>query len=330
MQSGASESEYSDWRWQIEHSVSGETGLRSIIGHGADALVPVCRRYPFKVTPYYLSLCDMEDALDPIRIQCVPDVRELESSGILSDDPFGEAANMPVPGLVHRFADRALVVASSECAVNCRHCTRKNTLNGMHMSPSREFYQPMIDYIAGDGRIREVIVSGGEPLLIDTGLLDWLLWSMSAIEHVEVLRLGTRVPVVLPMRIDAALCDLLAAHRPLWINTHFNHPRELTRDAVAACRMLVDAGIPVSNQTVLLRGVNDNDQTMRELCVSLQRNMIRPYYVFQCDPVCGTEHLRTDDGRVGEMGVELRKSVGGLAVPRFVADIPGAASKKDL
>jgi lysine 2,3-aminomutase len=211
----------------------------------------------------------------------------------------------------------------------CRHCTRKNTLEEMTPGENIDF-DAALEYIAEHPQVREVLISGGDPLLLNTERLDRLLGRIQAIEHIEVVRIGTRVPVVLPMRIDNELSAMLSSHKPLWINTQFNHPRELTKEALTACRRLTDAGIPVSNQSVLLKGINDDFETMRALCAKLQRNLIRPYYVFQCDPIIGISHFRTDIRNGVELEKKLRESIGGLALPRFVADHPGEKSKITL
>jgi len=310
---------WGDWRWQLRHRV-----VDSGTWDGT-----VQDRYPGAITPYYLSLADWSRSTDPIRIQCCPDVREMEEED-RDDDPFHEQGSTPVVGLVHRFPDRVLIAATSDCAVYCRHCTRKNTLRALGGRPSEVRFVPMFDYIRSRPEIREVLVSGGDPLLLEDTLLDWLLGELHAIEHVEVIRLGTRVPVVLPMRVTDELARTLGRHRPLWLNTQFNHPSEVTPEAVEACDRLLRQGIPVSNQTVLLRGVNDELATMRELCNRLQSSMIRPYYVFRCDPIPGISHLRTAPGAATRMARELRACLGGLAMPLFVADIPGAKGKTPL
>ena len=316
--------EWGDWRWQMEHSF--------VLPEDEVCLDTVEARYPFRATPYYLSLINGDSLSDPIRMQCLPDIREVDDDsgdGNISD-PFGELDHMPVQGLIHRFQDRVLVTACGQCAVNCRHCTRKNTLKDIALHPSKEYFQPMLDYIENHSEIREVLVSGGDPLLLETSLLDWLLGELANIEHVDVLRIGTRVPVVLPMRIDEELCDMLSRHRPMWVNTQFNHPVEITDEAIRACEMLLQCGIPVSNQSVLLRGLNDSIEVMQKLCTTLQSKMIRPYYVFQCDPVAGTAHFHTEREVGIEMAEAMRIQVGGLCLPRFVADVPGEKGKVNL
>lgn len=330
-----SSAEWRDWRWQLKHCVSRPENVPGLppAARVDSGLERVTVRYPFRATPYYLSLADWENPLDPVRLQCWPDANELLETGqgmAVGPDPFGEGDLAPVPGLVRRFRDRALILATTECAVHCRHCTRKNTLRQQGGAPSRAYFSRMLDYLRTEPRVREVIISGGDPLLLEDELLDWLLGELGRIGHIEVLRIGTRVPVVLPMRLTPSLCDLLARHRPLWVNTQFNHTVELTDDAVAACDGLLRRGIPVSNQAVLLRGVNDSVEVMGALCRSLQRHMIRPYYVFLCDPITGVSHLRTGAAAGVAIAEKLRASLGGLAYPRFVADVPGEPGKVPL
>ncbi len=289
------------------------------------------KKYPFKVSSYYAELgrlCSM-GGNDAVNRQFMPDLREIEDVEGLVDDPFAEES-APAPGLVHRFSDRVLILATSDCAVNCRHCTRKNTVRKLAGMPSENFFEPALSYVRAHTGIREVIISGGDPLLIDAGLLDWLLGSVLLVPHVEVIRVGTRVPVVCPGLIDDDMADLLKRNRPVWINTQFNHPAELTGAAIEACGKLTSQGIPVSNQSVLLRGINDSAELMVELCNALQKNIIRPYYVFQCDPVRGTSHFMVPPARARDIAISVQNSVGGLACPRFVRDVPGRLSKTPL
>ncbi len=330
----AAPSDWEDWRWQLRHSLRGPEGLDALLReHGvpsaSPALAALVSRYRFQVSPYYLSLIDWDDQNDPIRRQCLPDCREMEDAMSYAQDPYEETRAALPPGVVHRFPDRVLLVATTNCAVYCRHCTRKNTLEVMPQADEASLDEA-VAYIAASPDVREVLISGGDPLLLDTARLDRMLGRIEAVPHVEVIRVGTRVPVVLPMRIDPELVTVLRKHRPLWVNTQFNHPRELTDAAISACGKLVDAGIPVSNQCVLLKGVNDDLQTMQALCTALQRNLIRPYYVFQCDPVAGITHFRTQAHVGGDLQELLRANVGGLCLPRFVADIPGASGKIPL
>lgn len=234
---------------------------------------------------------------------------------------------MPVSGVVHRYRDRCLAIATNSCAMYCRHCNRKRMWKKRGLMPTRPYLQRQIDYVARTDAVREVIVSGGDPLLMNEDMLDWFLGSLRSIPHVEVLRVGSRVPVVLPMRITPDFCAMLRRHRPLWFNTQFNHPHEITPESATACEMLLEAGIPVSNQSVLLREVNDSYETMRDLLHGLQRISVRPYYLFQCDPVAGTDHLRVDISRGMEIMEKIRENTSGLCMPQYVVDAPGQRGK---
>jgi len=249
--------QWADWRWQWRHRITALEHLQSVLHLNAArrrGCAAVLRRYPLGITPYYLALIDFDDPRDPLRRQCLPDLRELSAAGCADPDPLGEGSAMKVPGFIQRYPDRAVVLATAECAVYCRHCTRKNLLRRVGRHPTRRYLRSLVAAVARAKGVREVIVSGGDPLLLDLDALDDFLGALRALPHVEVLRLGTRLPVVLPMRITSRLCARLARHRPLWINTHFNHPREITPEAIRACDCLQRAGLPVSNQAVLLRG----------------------------------------------------------------------------
>ena len=324
----------SDWRWQVAQSRIDEEALIERFGVPAaarGAYRELLETFPCRITPYYESLmADPEDPGDPIRLQGVPALQEADSGGACRPDPFDEAGHMPVPGIIHRYPDRLVLLVSDACAVNCRHCTRRNLLGDGISVQGKVGLEQALSYIDQSTDVREVLVSGGDPLLNDTPWIAGLLARLHAIDHLEVLRLGTRVPVTCPMRIDDELCDALAACRPLWVNTQFNHPVELTVEAMGACDRLLRVGIPVSNQSVLLKGVNDDIDTMRALCAGLQAHMVRPYYVFQCDPVAGVGHFVTDPAVGVQIEDALRVSLGGLAVPRFVADLPDSESKTPL
>lgn len=324
-----SDRQWRDWRWQIENritDVSQITDLLNLPPRQQAAVTAVTALYPFCVTPYYLSLCNPKDERGPIMRQFMPESRELMDSNTLRD-PLGEEKYSPVPGLIHRYPNRVVVIITTDCAVRCRHCTRKNILSSFAADPIARRLPAIVQYIRRRKKIREVLVSGGDPLLLETMALDRILDELRSIKTVEVLRIGTRLPVVLPMRIDEQLCDCLKKHRPLWVNTQFNHPREITPEAIEACRLLQEAGLPVSNQAVLLRGVNDSFAVMAKLCNELQSIMVRPYYVFQCDGVRGTKHFSVPLNTAGHLAKSLRSSLGGLSMPLFVADVPGRKSK---
>lgn len=313
----------------MEHSLSSAAELVGLLGE-ADVYCyeELLKTYPLAVTPYYLSLVENHgDRKDPIGRQCLPDLAELSECTSYLSDPLQEERHMPLPGLVHRYHDRCLVLVTRRCAVHCRHCNRRRLWGGRPLVVDKKLMEGWVDYIGRRKQLREVILSGGDPLTLEDDRLDWLLGSLRTIDHVEVLRIGSRIPVVMPMRITEGLCAILKKYRPLWLNTQFNHPRELTKDAVTACEMLLTAGIPVSNQSVLLKGVNDDFETMRDLVHGLHRASVRPYYLFQADRVKGTAHFHVSP-EVGRGIIKgLWQTTTGLCIPRYVIDKPGKEGK---
>jgi lysine 2,3-aminomutase len=321
-----------DWRWQFRNRLRTVDELAAplrLCRRERKALAAVARSGRAAATPFYLSLMDARNPLDPIRLQCVPDIRELTSPGG-ADDPLDEQAHSPVPGLIHRFRDRCLVMATNRCAVYCRHCNRKRLWRERerHLSP-REL-EAAACYIERRPALREVILSGGDPLTLSDGRLERILARLHAIPHVEILRIGSRMPVVLPMRVNERLCAMLRKYRPLWFLTQFNHPREITPEATAACERILESGIPVLNQSVLLRGINDDYRTLRELLYGLERIGVKPYYLFQCENVKGTDHFRVDIRDGMRLMEKLWKTTSGLCLPRYVADMPGTKGKVPL
>lgn len=300
----------------------------------AETARAVADKYPVVVNDYWLSLAkrdkarDGSMASDPILAQALPDVRELTE--ILPGDcpdPFEELSEAsPMPGLVHRFPDRVLVVVSDACAMRCRHCTRKNLL-GTHFVPGDADIARMRDYVAARPAIREVLLSGGDPLMLGDETLAARVETFASLPQIYSVRIGTRIPCTYPLRVTDALAARLGKSRKVWVNTQFNHPREITLEATRACALLVDAGIPVSCQTVLLKGVNDDPDTLEALFRGLQAIRMRPYYAFAGDPVSGTAHFRVSRERAAELEREVATRIGGLALPRFVADIPRAPRK---
>ncbi len=287
----------------------------------------VLRDYPPAVTPYYLSLADADDPSDPIAAQFVPCAAEERGLARGLDDPLDEAGQSPVPGLIHRYPDRVLMVVTTACFIRCRHCNRKRFWREPERAPSHDELRDMVAYVRRHAEVREVILSGGDPLTLGDERLGAILELLRGIPHVETVRIHTRAPVVLPARVDGGLTAVLARHAPVWVNTHFNHPREVTPEAARACLDLLRAGSPVGNQTVLLRGVNDDWTTIMELCRALQRIGVRPYYLFQCDQARGVEHFRTRlSAGMGIIG-RLRGFTGGLAVPLYAVDLPGGGGK---
>ena len=279
------------------------------------------------ITPYYASLIDPNDPNDPIRKQAVPSILETRGDPNDLDDPLGETADSPVPHLVHRYPDRVLLLVTLQCSMYCRHCTRRRVVGEEDRVITEAALQKAVAYIRAHTEIRDVLISGGDPLTMHTEKLEHIISLLRGIEHVEIVRIGTRVPVVMPMRITGELTGMLKKYHPIWINTHFNHPNELTPEAARACAAIVDAGIPLGNQTVLLKGVNDDAETMKRLLLGLVKMRVRPYYLYQCDLSCGIGHFRT---RV-EVGVDimhkLTGNISGYALPKFVIDAPGGGGK---
>ncbi len=315
------------WQHSLKDSLTDPQQLAERFGVDPEPLVRVAGRYPLRITPHYLGLLEGPD--DPLWRQCVPDGREMEPAGLI-EDPLAESAHSPVPAIVHRYPDRVLLLAGNTCALYCRFCTRKRRIGCPGEQLTFGALLDGIDYIARTPQVRDVLLSGGDPLLLSDGLLGEVLGRLRHIPHLDFIRIGSRVPVVLPERVTDGLCRLLRGSHPLFLNTHFNHPRELTPEAAEACRRLADAGIPLGNQTVLLKGVNDDPDTMVDLVRGLLKIRVRPYYLHQMDLVAGTGHFRT---RV-ETGLRiigaLRGRVSGLAIPHYVIDLPGGKGKVPL
>jgi lysine 2,3-aminomutase len=327
------DSAWNDWRWHFRNRITTVSELANFIPLSSEEqsqLKMVTLKYPLSITPYYLSLINLDDPNDPIRKQAVPSILEITMGMVGREDPLDEKGDSVVPGLVHRYPDRVLMVLTDICPMFCRHCTRKREWrSGGWVRPPAEV-EAMLNYIRQHKAIRDVIISGGDPLTLATPRLEGVISRIRAIKHVEIIRIGTRFPVVLPQRIDHELCGMLSRYSPIWLNTHFNHHREITPEAAAACDRLLHSGVPVNNQSVLLREVNDTVTEQMRLCRGLLRIKVRPYYLFQCDEVQGTEHLRTPV----ETGVSiiegLRGHTSGLAVPTFVVDLPQGGGKVPL
>jgi len=323
--------DWQNWQWQFHNRITKLEDIASFYGKKAatwENLKKVAAIYPLAITPYYFSLINEVNENDPIRSQCFPDEREITVAGG-STDPLLEDSYMPAPKLVRRYSDRALAIVTETCATYCRHCNRKRYWATPAKFNLKMRLPKMINYISATPQIREVIISGGDPLSLSDLVLEGLLKSFRAIPHVEILRLGSRVPVTMPMRITRDLCKILKRYRPLWFNTQFNHPDEITPESARACNMLLEAGIPVSNQSVLLKRINDSESVIRDLLYGLQKISVRPYYLFHCDPVKGGEHFRTGI----EKGLAIMKKIkrqSGLSLPQYVMDVPGEAGKLPL
>jgi lysine 2,3-aminomutase len=320
---------WNDWRWQMANRIRTPQQLSAAFPGltGGPNLASVMAKYPMAITPYYASLIRRLDGSDPIFRMCVPLVQELTDPPFLTPDPLEECRDMPVPGMVHRYPDRALVIATTMCSTYCRHCTRKRIAGTRETSITKRRLEQVAAYLAEHPQISDVIISGGDPLTMSTEHLEIVLARLRQVPSVQIIRIGTRVPVVLPQRVTDELCQMLRRYHPVWINTHFNHPQELTAESAEACRRLADAGIPLGNQSVLLRGVNDRPQIIEELCRGLVCIRVRPYYMYQCDLVRGVEHFRTPLSRGMEIMEYLRGRLSGLAIPTFVVDTPCGGGK---
>jgi len=321
---------WNDWKWQFRNRITTIDELEKLIPLSAKEqtqLRIVVDKYPLSVTPHYLSLIDTQNPDDAIRKQALPSFHELGLAGMGVEDPLDERGDSVVPGLVHRYPDRVLMVLTNLCAVLCRHCTRKREWRQGGWVRTAAEIEAMLDYIRCNRSVRDIIISGGDPLTLSTSRLEKVISGLRQIEHVEIIRIGTRFPVVLPQRIDDELCTMLSKYGPIWVNTHFNNVREITPESAQACDRLLRAGVPVNNQSVLLRGVNDTVEEHTKLCQGLLRIKVRPYYLYECDEVQGTEHFRT----TVETGIRIiegmRGHTSGLAIPTFVVDLPQGGGK---
>ncbi len=323
--------DWADWQWQLRHAVAAGDDLAQQLGlsdHWQRSCAEALRRYPPMATPYYLSLAHSASPDDPILRQCLPHPDELHDAPDARPDPLAEEQSSPVPRLVHRYRDRALFLCCSTCAVRCRHCMRKRHWHDALPPPSAAELAAAVDYLREHREVREVLLSGGDPLTLSDDVLGGILDAFAAVPQLEVLRIGTRVPVTLPQRITADLCAMLAqSPKTLWIATHFNHPWELSNEAATAADRLLKAGVPLVNQSVLLRGINDDAETLRLLFTGLLKIKIKPYYLFHGDPVAGTTHFRTGIRKGLEIMDQLRGNTSGLALPAFAIDLPDAGGK---
>lgn len=328
-----SDAQWNDWRWQVSHRIRTPAELermlllsrpeREILDKGGGML-------PFGITPYYMSLVSAESSENPLRRTVVPTSMEYSRSEGEADDPLGEDQHSPVPGLVHRYPDRVLLLVTDFCSTYCRYCTRSRMVGHGQIAPAHARLEAALEYIRQTPTVRDVLLSGGDPLILSDERLDWLLGELRQIRHVELVRLGTKIPAVLPQRVTPQLCRMLRRHHPLWMSLHFIHPEECTPEAFDACTRLADAGIPLGSQTVLLRGVNDEVEVMKELVHKLVMMRVRPYYLYQCDPISGSAHFRTPVSKGLEIIEGLRGHTSGYAVPTFVIDAPGGGGKIPL
>ncbi|GAB4179959.1 MAG: lysine 2,3-aminomutase [Calditrichia bacterium] len=326
-------SKWKDWKWQMKHRIQDIDTFEKLLGIKFDKderakLEKTVEKFPLSLTPYYLSLIDTRDYRnDPIYKQSFPSSAELIITDYDMADPLAEDKDSPAPGITHRYPDRVLFTISNMCSIYCRHCTRKRKVGDVDYIPNKGMIKAGISYIKKTPQIRDVLLSGGDPLMLSDDYLDWILREIQAIPHVEVIRIGTRMPVVLPYRITDDLVNVIKKHHPVWLNTHFNHPREITASSKEALAKLADAGIPLGNQSVLLAGVNDCPRIMRALVHQLVQNRVRPYYLYQCDLSEGLSHFRTPVGKGIEIIESLIGHTSGFAVPTYVIDAPGGGGK---
>ncbi|MCU0559560.1 MAG: KamA family radical SAM protein [Desulfobacterales bacterium] len=325
--------EWNDWQWQIRHRIRHMEQLERMLRLSDPERAAVDRtqsRLPVGITPYFMSLLSKEDPADPLRRTVVPTAAEFITTPEEAEDPLGEDSMSPVPGLVHRYPDRVLLLVLDFCSTYCRYCTRSRVVGHGAIYPSRSRLERAIEYIRSTPTVRDVLISGGDPLTLNDERLGWLLSKLREIPHVEILRIGTKVPAVLPQRITPNLVRVLRRYHPLWMSLHFTHPAECTPEATRACERLANAGIPLGSQTVLLKGINDTVETMTSLCHKLLRMRVRPYYIYQCDPITGSSHFRTSVATGLEIIRGLRGFTSGYAVPTYVIDAPGGGGKIPL
>ena len=329
----ASAKQWSNWKWQVRHRVRDLETFERLLNvrlpdQQREAFLRTTEKFPMSITPYYLSLIKPDNLeYDPIFMQSFPSHQEISVQQCDMEDPLHEDHDSPAPYITHRYPDRVLFLVSGVCSMYCRHCTRKRRVGDRDYIPSREEIMQGIEYIRSNTRVRDVLLSGGDPFLLSDEHIDWILTELDKIEHLEVVRIGTRTPVVMPQRITDSLVEVLKKHHPLWINTHFNHPRELTGSSRAALAKLADAGIPLGNQSVLLAGVNDCPRIMKALVHKLVANRVRPYYMYQCDLSEGLAHFRTPIGKGIEILESLIGHTSGFCVPTYVIDAPGGGGK---
>lgn len=330
IRSTATDLEWLDWHWQVKNRITDVKELRKYIKLLPDEEALFAKAdfsFRMAITPYYFSLIDQTNPNDPVRKQAIPRVQESDVDFVDMADPLSEDADSPVPGMTHRYPDRVLLLLTDQCAMYCRHCTRRRKA-GEHDAPMpKDNVDKAIEYIRNHKEVRDVILSGGDPLTLGDERLDEILGLLSKIEHVEIIRLGTRTPVVLPMRFTPKLMQVLKNYPNVWLNTHFNHPQEMGELSVKALAMIAETGLPMGNQSVLLKGVNDHVDVMKALVHVLVRNRVRPYYIYQCDLTEGIAHFRTPVSRGIEIIESLRGHTSGLCVPTYVVDAPGGGGK---
>jgi lysine 2,3-aminomutase len=325
-----SQEDWNDWRWQLRHAIRDIPTLEKVIiltNEEKENLSKTLKKFKMAITPYYAALMDKEDKNCPVRMLAVPVLNELFVDPSDLDDPLHEDVDSPVPGLTHRYPDRALLLVTHECSMYCRHCTRRRIVGDSSEKMDNKHLELAFEYIRNTPQLRDIVISGGDPLILSDEKLNYILTELRKIEHIEIIRIGSRMPVVLPQRITDEFCEMLKKHHPIYVNTHFNHPKEITEESKIACEKLANAGVNVGNQSVLLRGINDCSNIMKKLVHELLRIRVRPYYIYQCDLSEGISHFRTTISKGIEIIENLRGHTSGMAVPTFVVDAPGGGGK---
>ena len=329
---GATEEEWNDWHWQMQNRINDLDTLRQLMpitDEEARHIEMVSMKFRWAVSPYYLSIMSTDNSDCPVRMQGIPIGRELQDRWG-KEDPMAEEFTSPAPRITRRYADRLIINVTNQCAMFCRHCQRRRNIGEVDAPSSLDEIKAAIEYIKKNPEIRDVLITGGDPLTLTDAKLDWILTELDNIEHVEIKRIGTRTPVTMPQRITQELCAMLERHHPLFINTHFNHPQEVTEDALRATRMLAKAGIPLGNQAVLLKGINNDPHVMKKLNHELLKIHVRPYYIFHAKPVKGTAHFVPTIQEGLEIMENLRGFTSGLAIPWYIINAPGGAGKTPI
>lgn len=325
-----SDQDWNDWHWQVRNRIETLEELKKYIKltpEEEDGVRESLKTIRMAITPYYLSLIDPDDPNDPVRKQSIPTANELHISPEDQLDPLSEDEDSPVPGLTHRYPDRVLFLITDMCSMYCRHCTRRRFAGQKDAASPKERIEMALDYIEKSPEVRDVLLSGGDALMVGDSMLEYIIQRLRAIPHVEIIRIGSRTPVVCPQRITPELVQMLQKYHPVWLNTHFNHPNEITKESKEACERMANAGIPLGNQSVLLRGINDCSNIMKKLVHELVKIRVRPYYIYVCDLSQGISHFRTPVSKGIEIIENLRGHTSGYAVPTFVVDAPGGGGK---
>ena len=322
--------QWNDWKWQVKNRIETLEELKKYVNLSAEeeeGVKQTLKTLRMAITPYYLSLINPDDPNDPIRRQCIPTGAETHQAAADLLDPLHEDEDSPTPGLTHRYPDRVLLLITDMCSMYCRHCTRRRFAGRTDNECGLDRIEKALEYIRQTPTVRDVLLSGGDALMVSDSRLEYIISELRKIPHVEIVRLGTRTPVVCPQRVTPELCNMLKKYHPIWINTHFNHPNEVTPESSRACEMLANAGIPLGNQSVLLRGVNDCVHVMKKLVHEIVKIRVRPYYIYQCDLSMGLEHFRTPVSKGIEIIEGLRGHTSGYCVPTFGVDAPGGGGK---